>query len=402
MKKLMIIGAGKSQIPLIEAAKKENYHTIVCDFDPMAAGVHLADEFLQVSTKDRAGLLAAATEKHIDGIVANSEYAMCDVAYIANKLGLIGNPEAAVEAFSSKSGFRTLQKKAGLLAPVFIEDQLIEELLTENAPLAFPAIIKPDQSSGTRSVTTINDPNDYDTIQKAIKATRNISRNGKAMAEEYVSMPSGVVIEGEIFVNNKEILWDGLFHTFRSKKMPMIPMTYAFPLQENEGRQEKIKNALTTAFATAGIIHGEYNIEMFFTAAGEPFIIEINPRQGGNELPKYVKESCGIDFTRLLVTTAAGDNYYLNSLKGRERKIKHIIHHMLYPHTSGIFEGLKIDDSVRPYISKNQTEPVIGEIIEKAHDGSYEIGFVDMVFDTAAEQMRVARHIDELIQINIR
>lgn len=402
MKKLMVIGAGKSQVPLIEAAKKENYHTIVCDFDPMAVGAHLADEFLQVSTKDREGLFAAAAERHIDGIVANSEYAMCDVAYIANKLGLTGNPESAVDALSSKSGFRTLQKRAGLSSPCFIEDGEIEELLTEKAPLSFPIIIKPDKSSGTRSVVTIKDPNDTAAMREAINAARNVSRNGKAMAEEYVPMQASAVIEGEIFVGNGEILWDGLFHTFRSPEMPMIPMTYVFPLQEEKSRQEKIKKALAKAFAAAGVIHGEFNIEMFFTAVEEPFIIEINPRQGGNELPKYVKESCGIDFARLLVTTAVGENYYLNSIRSEQRKSKHIIHHMLYPSASGVFDGLKMDDSIRPHIIKIQTDPAIGERIEKAHDGSYEIGFVDLAFDTAAEQMRVARHIDKLIQINIR
>ena len=73
MKTIMIVGAGRSQIPLIKAAKKEKYHTVVCDTNPLAPGVSIADEFLPVSTKDRNGLLTAAKSRHIDGIVANSE-----------------------------------------------------------------------------------------------------------------------------------------------------------------------------------------------------------------------------------------------------------------------------------------------------------------------------------------
>ena len=56
MKTIMIIGAGKVQVPLIEAAKRESYYTIACDWNPEAPGVLLADEFCRVSTKDRAGL----------------------------------------------------------------------------------------------------------------------------------------------------------------------------------------------------------------------------------------------------------------------------------------------------------------------------------------------------------
>lgn len=89
MKTIMVIGAGKVQVPLIEAAKKERYYTIVCDWDPEAPGVQLADEFCKVSTKDRAGLYEIAKEKKIDGIVANSEYAMCDMAFISSELGLV-------------------------------------------------------------------------------------------------------------------------------------------------------------------------------------------------------------------------------------------------------------------------------------------------------------------------
>ena len=117
MKTIMIIGAGKAQVPLIEAAKREGYYTITCDWNPEAPGVKLVDEFCKVSTKDRIGLYETAKEKKIDGIIANSEYAMRDVAFISSELGLVGNPEEAIVALSSKTGFRKLQEKAGLFVP---------------------------------------------------------------------------------------------------------------------------------------------------------------------------------------------------------------------------------------------------------------------------------------------
>lgn len=401
MKTIMIIGAGKAQLPLIEAAKKENYHTIICDINPSAIGVPLADEFLQVSTKDREGLLNTAKNKHINGIVANSEYAMCDVAYIANQMDLVGNPEEAVAILSSKSKFRALQKWEGLFTPAFVESAFIEQVLTEEEPLPYPIVIKPDESSGTRSVAVITDPHDHDAIRKAIHEARTVSRNEKAVAEEFIPIPTRCVVEGEVFLHHGEILWDGLFHTVRSQNMPMIPMTYVFPLHEEERRLFRLKEALTQAFRAAGIVHGEYNIEGFFTADNEPFLIELNPRQGGNDLPRYVQESCGIDMARLLVTTAMGDDDYWNSVRCDLRKSNHIIHHMLYPHTDGVFEGLTISDSIIAHIIRTQIDPDIGDRIERACDGSFDIGYVDLSFDDAKEQMRAAMQIEDLIQINI-
>ena len=401
MKTIMIVGAGSSQIPLIKTAKEEKYHTVVCDTNPLAPGVPLADEFLPVSTKYRAGLLAAAKSRHIAGIVANSEYAMCDVAHIANQLGLVGNPEKAVATISSKTSFRSLQKKEGLFFPKFLEEASIEQVLTDKGPLSYPIVIKPDQSSGTRSVAAITDSCDQDAISKAINAARAVSRNGKAIADELVTMPVRAVIEGEIFIHNGEMLWDGLFYTVRSQKMPMIPMTYVFPLHEDERRVRQIKESLTKVFRAAGMVHGEYNIEMFFTMDGEPFLIELNPRQGGNELPRYVQQSCGIDMTRLLVTTAMGDDGYWNRLRHSQRNSENIIHHMLYPHADGIFKGLKINDYAVGHILRTCIDPVIGDKIEKARDGSFDIGYVDLSFDDAEEQMHAAMNMEDLIQIEI-
>lgn len=401
MKTVMIIGAGRAQIPLIEAARKEAYRTLVCDISPSAPGAALADEFLRVSTRDREGLLKAGKAGRIDGVVANSEYAMCDLAYIAAELGLVGNPEDAVATLSSKSAFRLLQKKEGLFAPAFLEDASLERLLSGPGALSYPILIKPDQGSGTRSVAVITDPRDREAVRRAIHAARTVSRNGKAMAEEFVPMTARRVIEGEIFLHHGEILWDGLFHTVRSRTLPMIPMTYVFPLCEEETGNRRLKEALTKAFRAAGIVYGEYNIEMYFTPEGEPFLIELNPRQGGNDLPRYVRESCGIDLTRLLVTTAMGDDAYWNSLRHSPRSQKRLIHHMLYPHTGGILKGLSIDDSIYARVLRIHMNPVVGDPIKKTRDGSYDIGYVDLCFDDAEEQMSAAMRMEELIRIEI-
>lgn len=399
MKTVMIIGAGKSQVPLIRAAKKEKYHTIVCDFDPKAPGVTLADGYYRVSTKDRAALFEVAKSKCIDGIVANSEYAMCDVAYIANKLGLVGNPDNSVLILSSKNKFRELQKKTGLLAPDFLPGESIGKLKKDL--LTFPVVVKPDQNSGTRGTVVIKDFDNDVLIKQSVKECAKLSRNGKALVEEYVSGSKSVTIEGEIFIHKGEILWDGLFLTVRSKQAPMIPMTYVFPLFEDEQKIVKVKAALRKAFCAAGIIHGEYNVEMFFTDDEEPFIIEINPRQGGNELPRYVQEHCGIDYYRLLVTTSVGEDEYWNSLKNFKRKNRLITHHVLYPRAKGSFKGLQIDRSLLKYIYSSRLDVKPGDEVENTVDGASDIGYVDLAFSDVKEQNQVSLHLEDFIKIEI-
>ena len=382
MKTIMVIGAGKTQMPLIEAAKKEGYHTVVCDLNSDAPGVALADEYCKISTKDRNGLFRTAQEKKIDGILANSEYAMCDVAFISQELGLVGNPEEAIAILSSKSKFRTLQKQIGLFAPKV------------GNGFSFPVIIKPDMNSGTRGTAVANTEAEVD---KAVMACSALSRNGKAIVEEYMTIDPETVIEGEIFIHNGQILWDGLFRSIRSKTAPMIPMTYVFPLVED--RVEELKVALEAAFQAAGVIHGEYNIEACFVDE-KPFIIEINPRQGGNDLPRYVQDHCGIDYYRLLVSTSVGDDGYWESLGDYERQNNRITHHMLYPRYTGWFKGVRIADEIKDYISRTQVKVDIGDEIKQASDGSASIGYVDLAFGSLVEQ-GVSNRLEDLIRIEV-
>ncbi|MBR2182358.1 MAG: ATP-grasp domain-containing protein [Acidaminococcaceae bacterium] len=399
MKTLMIVGAGKSQVPLIQAAKKEKYHTVVCDIDVNAPGVALADEYYKVSTKDRFALFEVAKRRRIDGIVANSEYAMCDIAFIANSFGLVGNPERSISILSSKSEFRKLQRKAGLFAPNYLYGDSIEKW--NDKSFNFPVVIKPDQSSGTRGTVIVRASDDYNLIKSSVFECSKISRNGKAIAEEYVPGSICTTIEGEIFIHKGKILWDGLFLTIRSKMAAMIPMTYVFPLHEEEERIIKLKEALSKAFCTANIVHGEYNIEMYFTDNDEPFIIEINPRQGGNELPKYVMQHCGIDYHRLLVTTSVGDDDYWNSLENNKRKTSFITHHMLYPRTKGVFKGLQIDDSLRNCIYNTQIDLNYGDEVNNTVDGSSCVGCVDLLFSNVEEQGQISSDLEKLIKIEI-
>ena len=181
----------------------------------------------------------------------------------------------------------------------------------------------------------------------------------------------------------------------------MIPMTYVFPLFEDEQKIVKVKAALRKAFCAAGIIHGEYNVEMFFTDDEEPFIIEINPRQGGNELPRYVQEHCGIDYYRLLVTTSVGEDEYWNSLKNFKRKNRLITHHVLYPRAKGSFKGLQIDRSLLKYIYSSRLDVKPGDEVENTVDGASDIGYVDLAFSDVKEQNQVSLHLEDFIKIEI-
>ena len=117
MKKLMILGGGSNQIPLIKAAKKNGFYVVLCDYSEKAPGVVLADKFCLVSIMDLEGVVNAAKEQQVDGIFTNSEPAMQIATDAANRLGLPANPSAVIELLSSKAQFRKLQKEHHFVVP---------------------------------------------------------------------------------------------------------------------------------------------------------------------------------------------------------------------------------------------------------------------------------------------
>ena len=91
MKKILILGGAEAQVPIIQAAKKEGYYVVLCDWTTTNPGIKYADKHYQISTLDRDAVMKVAVEENIDGVISNSEPAMLNVSYIAKELHLRGN-----------------------------------------------------------------------------------------------------------------------------------------------------------------------------------------------------------------------------------------------------------------------------------------------------------------------
>lgn len=397
MKKLMVLGGGPNQLPLIYAAKDCGYTVVLCDYLDSAPGVALADTFYLVSIIDAEAVLEVAQKEQIDGIVANTEAAMGVVAYVAETMNLVGNSVKAVDTLMSKKLFRKMQKENNMFAPNYFEVSTLSEVLEKGKGMNFPIIIKPSESSGTRGTTRLESPGNVEEITKAYQVCKDFSRNNLVTVEEYINMPSLTVVEGDIFVNDGEILWDGLFATRRSEAAPMIPMTYIFPLRLPEEKEAKVKADLTNVIKSAGIKHGQYNAELYFTDDGNLFVIEINARQGGNQIPKAIKLHSGIDMDKLLVTTSVGDNSYWEELKTFERLGRIMAWHLIFPRNAGVYRGIQLDKCIKDKVKSLQEFEAVGTELENTVNAASCIGIAEVVFDTYEEQEELCAKLEDVI-----
>lgn len=401
MKKILIVGGGVNQMPLILASKQEGYFVVVVDYAGEKCPAYaIADKFYNVSTQDEEGIFEVAKKEEIDGIISNSEPSMLIVNSIAEKLGLNGNPFEGVKDLMSKSRFRELQRRAGVYAPSHFEVTTAEEAVSVSGTINYPIIVKPCESSASRGCKVI-ESFDSEDIAKAFLACQQLSREKKVVVEEFVEMPSLRTIESDIFVMGDIILWDGLFYTTRARWAPMVPMTYTAPILMDEDKQDMIKSSVSRVFKVAGIRFGEFNMEGFFTKTGEFFIIEINARQGGNFLPNFIRRFTGIDYNRLLVTTSVNDDSYWNAIASSERESRYCIMHSIYSQKEGSYKGLTIDSTISAHVTNVTELLVAGDKVKKCVDGTSIVASVDLEFDSIDELYEITPQVIDSIHVEL-
>ena len=91
MKKVLILGAGIYQLPLIERAKCLGLYTIVCSIKGHYPGFDIADKVYFVDTTDKEACLEIAKNECIDAVcTAGTDVALPTLGYIVDKLHLVG------------------------------------------------------------------------------------------------------------------------------------------------------------------------------------------------------------------------------------------------------------------------------------------------------------------------
>ena len=396
--KILILGASNDQIKLIKMAKQLGYYVVDCDFTLTNPGLPFVDKHYQINYLDKDKVLKIAISEQVDGIISNSEQAMPIVAYVSEKLLLPGNSVDSVNMLADKTRFRTLQKKIGVYSPKHYEVASCEAAIDRIKVMKLPVLIKACECSASRGIYKV-DKFDECYIKDAFGESAKLSWNGKVSIEEFVTMPSLTTYEGDIFVIDDDIIWDGIFYTQRSSKVPMIPMTYSGPLNVNDKFFDSIKDVFSRIFKSVGIRLGQYNVELYFTDKNEPFVIEINTRQGGRNLPEFIEQFSSVNLTKLLVSTCVGEKSYYEEYKNQECKTKCISHHLIFPHENGIFAGIYIDSEIENYVISKVINVGLGDELEESRNGTGLIGFIDFEFPNSEIRNKYAFCIEDYVYV---
>jgi len=225
-----------------------------------------------------------------------------------------------------------------------------------------------------------------------IKAGYNVSDLDAA------NMPTLQVIDGDVLVCGDEMLWNGFFTCYRSQYAPMLPMMESFPILISDEDFAMVKDHLRRIFTKAGIRHGQYNVEMYFSEKRELFVIEINARQGGNNIPHLIELHSGIDFDKMLVTTAVGDRAYFDAVKKMDYTPRYITQYVVFSREAGVLEGMDIDECIGKYLIERTDVRNIGDEVVVGMNAGDSIARLVFDFGDKETQQYFVDRVEELIR----
>ena len=317
MKRLLVLAAGKLQVPIIKKAREMGYYVIAADGDSNAIGLQYADKPVVVNITSEDDMLRVAREERIDGVIHPcSEVSMNVMGRLNDELGLSGISRKAACRATNKHLMRDAFEKYGAPSPKsFCFDNVADAWICFCEELHNNGILKPSRNSGSRGIAKIEKGISKKLFTELFERSKAESRDKTVMLEQFIEGPEFSV---EI------IVWNGEINvlTVTDKKTTEAP--YFVELGHNQPSVfpsnivADIKSAAVTGVKALEVnncaCHAEIKVQ-----DGKAYIMEIGARLGGDFISTELTHlSTGIDMVAAAINCALGIEPSLESIDTKQ------------------------------------------------------------------------------------
>ncbi len=397
-KKLLLLGGSAQQVVAIKTAKRLGCETILCDFLPDNPGQYAADKFYLVSTTDKEAVLDVARKEQVDGVLAYaSDPAAPTAAYVAEKLGLPGNPYKSVEILCNKDCFRRFLKEHNFCTPEASGYASVEKALKEIADGRFhyPIIAKPVDSSGSKGVGRIDS---FDQAESVLKDAMAHSRGKRIIVEEYVEK-FGYQIAGDgLSINGKLVFrYFANDHFDMRCKNPFVPVAASFPYNMPTDIQDKIHAEIQRLLTLLDMRTSTYNFDMRIDKDYNVYLMEVAPRDGGNYIPQVIRYATGVDLVECSIKAALGEKIILPK---NNRPQGFYAYYAVHSLKNGILKRVVIDERIeKEHLVENHLIAKPGDEIHVFIGANSTLGILLLKFDSLPQMLEMIEHADQWIKI---
>lgn len=391
MKKIMILGAGIYQVPLIKTAKRLGIYTIVVSIPGNYPGFELADKVYYENTTDYDKILEIAKEEQINGIVtAGTDVAVITIGKVCDELGLSGLSFDAAQIAANKLLMKTKYEEHGVRTAKFREIPLnASDVASRVSELSFPLIFKSVDSSGSRGIVRVDSEAEFDA---AILNVKENTRSDYYIVEEFIE---GEEFGAQAFVYRGEVVFilphgDYVFHGDTG-----VPIGHFAPYDLDASVIEDAREQLTAAIQAMGLNNCAINAD-FILKDNKTYVLEIGGRSGATCLAELVSIYYGFDYYEKILLSALGEDITFECTHAVPNASM-----LLMSDKDGVIKDQKNLNPENPDIFDIQFDHTPGDAVHKFHVGPHRIGHVITKGETLDQAVKTLNTALENIKITV-
>ena len=352
-------------------------------------------------------ILSAAERAHIDGILAVGDRPTIAAAYVAQLLGLPGNPPDAAKTARDKRLTRGCLHAGGLPSPeVFATTRRADpHAIAER--VAFPVVIKPTVLSGSRGVIRADSASEF------VEAFERVRRLLDAWDVRELRETAANDILVESYIPGREyalegVLEHGWLHTLAIFDKPdplegpfFEETIYVTPSRASDEDQDAIRRAIAAAARAIGLRHGPIHAECRVSPDGV-FVLEVAARPIGGLCARALRFTGPrgeiVTLEELLLRHAIGESVSSWRREGDASGV------MMIPIPSGgIYRGVSGTDKAlsEPHVCDVRITAKADQQLVPLPEGASYLGFIFARAPRPGDVERALRRAHEHLQFTI-
>lgn len=301
MKKIMILGGGYYQMPLIIAANECGYQTIVCGIAGNFPGYKHASKWYDVDTFDREACLKIAKQENIDGILTTgTDQMLPTLGYIVDQMHLYGCGLNSTVLASNKLEMKEAFMHEGVRTASFIKATSVDDCLSFADTKGYPVVLKIVDGSGSRGIAIVH--NAFELKEQYPLIVRETKKD-YIIIEQFVN---GLEFGAQAYVQGGKLTFvmphgDITFHGVTD-----VPVGHYAPFEKHDDVFADVTEQLNRCISALKLNNTALNAD-FILSDDKVYVLEIGARAGATCLPELVSCYYGIDYYKYLVKMCVGE-----------------------------------------------------------------------------------------------
>lgn len=403
--RVLVIEPMSAGLAVPRLAGSLGYEVVVASYDrddrrlPDSVRPHI-DRLVRLDTNDVAEVTRVAAELHrrlpFAAVIPGFEYYVPLASGVAAALGLPGLPVGSVTAARDKAEMLATIEERGLRAPMWSPATSEHEAVLAGAKVGFPCVVKPVGSSGSVHVTRADTEDDLVAAYRALVADHELDLGrdlgGDVVVTEYLAGPE-FSVEGHVTAG--EVVVVSVTEKLLGPEPHFVELGHIVQADLDADVRTRIVRYTEDVVRALGVTLGPFHCELRLVD-GEPVLIELGARLGGDHIAELVELAAGVSLTRAMFAAYTGRPLDLHvPPTARYAGIRYLT---APPGMSSYRRLTGFDDVARlSRVVRTGVEIPAGAPIPPATDGRCRLGYAVFTAETHDEALLTWRRIGEMI-----